>query len=55
MNQYVRKVELGTNLPIKQHTSSMKDWLKMLQHNYPVFEYAARAVEVRTRGTIQIS
>ena len=47
MNQYVRKIELGTNLPIKQHTASMKDWIKMLQHNYEVFDATAKAVEVR--------
>ena len=47
MNQYVRKIELGTNLPIKEHTASMKDWIKMLKHNYEVFDATAKAVEVK--------
>ena len=47
MNQYVKKIELGTNLPIKEHTASMKDWIKMLKHNYEVFDSTAKAVEVK--------
>ena len=50
MNQYVRKIELGTNLPIKHHTASMKDWIKMLQHNYQVFNTTAEAIDVSIRG-----
>ena len=54
MNQYVRKIEIGTNLPLKLHTASMKDWIKMLQHNYQVFETAGKAIDVSINSLSQI-
>ncbi len=46
MNQYLKKLEAGTKLPLRDHTVDMKEWLRMLHHHYHVWEKVAEAVKV---------